>query len=161
LENKYERGISLPTLNQELIQFLQGERIVSLITLDNKLGRPIVTNVSWLIAQEGGKTITIAIGHNASSVKNIQMNPQVILNVIGPNVTYEIVGKAQVSEIQQGTIKYRVITVQVESVEDNMFYGGKVTVVPEYTKNYNAELAQKIDSEIYGAMKLELSLEHN
>ena len=142
-------------LNQELINFLQGERIVSLITIDNELGRPIVTNVSWLIAQPDGKTIKIAIGHNASSVKNIQYNPQVILNVIGPDVTYEIVGKAHVSEIQKGAIKYRIITVEVESIDDNMFYGGKITGVPEYTKTYDAELAKKIDNEIYGSMKLE------
>ena len=142
-------------LNQDLMHFLQGERIVSLITTDNELGRPIVTNVSWLIAQPDGKTIKIAIGHNASSVKNIQGNPQVILNVIGPDVTYEIVGKAYVSEIQKGVVKYRIITVQVESVEENMFYGGKITMVPEYTKTYDTELAKKIDNEIYGSMKLE------
>jgi len=142
-------------LNQDLIHFLQGERIVSLITTDNELGRPIVTNVSWLIAQPDGKTIKVAIGHNASSVKNIQSNPQVILNVIGPNVTYEIVGKAHVSEIQKGVIKYRIITVGVESVEENMFYGGKITTVPEYTKTYDAELAKKIDAEIYDSMKWE------
>jgi flavin reductase (DIM6/NTAB) family NADH-FMN oxidoreductase RutF len=140
-------------LKQELIDFLQGERLVSLITVDKESGRPTVTTVSWVIAQEDGKTIKIATGHKGTSIDNISSNPLVVLNVLAPETSYEIVGTADVSDIMQGTMKYRVITVKVDDFHENMFYGGKITTIPEYTKTYDAELAKKIDTEIYGELK--------
>lgn len=140
-------------LKPELVQFLQGEKLVSLITIDKESERPSVTTVSWVIAHEDGKTIKVATGHKGSSIDNISENPLVVLNVIAPETSYEIVGNAEVSDIKQGTMKYRVITIEVESVHENMFYGGKITTIPEYTKTYDAELAKKIDDEIYGELK--------
>ena len=54
------------------------------------------------------------------------------------------------SDIIEKTMKLRVVTVEVESVEDVMFYGGKVTTEPQYEKTYKKELAEKLDSEVYG-----------
>jgi hypothetical protein len=42
-----------------------------------------------------------------------------------------------------------VVTFEVETVENVMFYGGKVIVEPAYEKTYNPELAKKLDSEVY------------
>ena len=50
-------------------------------------------------------------------------------------------------------MKLRVVTVEVESVEDVMFYGGKVTTEPQYEKTYKKELAEKLDSEVYGVLR--------
>lgn len=140
-------------LSQELIDFLQGERIVSLITLDKESGQPIVATISWLIAHQDGKTIKLATGHNAHSIDNINANPNVVLNVIGPESSYVISGTAEASDVKEGTMKFRVVTINVEAVEDNMFYGGKVTTVPAYIKTYNEELAKKLDNEIYSELK--------
>ncbi|WP_209121020.1 pyridoxamine 5'-phosphate oxidase family protein [Alkalihalobacillus sp. BA299] len=142
-------------LTQQLIDFLQGERLVTLITTDKDTGRPAASTVSWLIAKEDGKTIKLALGHKGSSVDNMLNNPLVVLNVIGPESSHEIVGKAEVSDIKSGTMKFRVVTITIESIEENMFYGGKVTTVPAYTKTYDPDLAKKIDNEIYGELKSE------
>jgi Pyridoxamine 5'-phosphate oxidase len=140
-------------LNSELINLLQGEKIVSLITNDVKTGQPDLAMISWVVANSEGDRINFAIGHNASSARNIQNDPNVILGVIGAGSCFAIKGNGKVSEIIEGTIKIRIVSVEIESVEDVMFYGGKVTIEPEYEKTYNKELAEKLDNEVYGVLR--------
>ena len=140
-------------LNSELIKLLQGEKIISLITNDVKTGQPDLAMISWVVANSEGDRINFAIGHNASSARNIQNDPNVILGVIGAGSCFAIKGNGKVSEIIEGTIKIRIVSVEIESVEDVMFYGGKVTMEPEYEKTYNKELAEKLDNEVYGVLR--------
>lgn len=140
-------------LSQDLITLLQGEKIVSLITIDSETGEPDLSIVSWLVAHPDGKTIKFALGHKAQSAKNIEKNPSVILGVIGAGSCWSIRGKGAVSDIIEKTMKLRVVTVNVESVEDVIFYGGKITVEPAYEKTYNPELAKKLDEEVYELLK--------
>ena len=140
-------------LNSELIKLLQGEKIISLITNDVKTGQPDLAMISWVVANSKGDRINFAIGHNASSARNIQNDSSVILGVIGVGSCFAIKGNGKVSEIIEGTIKIRIVSVEIESVEDVMFYGGKVTKVPEYEKTYNKELAEKLDNEVYGVLR--------
>ncbi len=140
-------------LNSELINLLQGEKIISLITNDVKTGQPDLAMISWVVANSEGDRINFAIGHNASSARNIQNDPNVILGVIGAGSCFAIKGNGKVSEIIEGTIKIRIVSVEIESVEDVMFYGGKVTTEPEYEKTYNKELAEKLDNEVYGVLR--------
>ena len=140
-------------LNSELIKLLQGEKIISLITSDVKTGQPDLAMISWVVANSEGDRINFAIGHNASSARNIQNDSSVILGVIGVGSCFAIKGNGKVSEIIEGTIKIRIVSVEIKSVEDVMFYGGKVTKVPEYEKTYNKELAEKLDNEVYGVLR--------
>ena len=140
-------------LNSELVDLLQGEKIVSLITNDVKTGQPDLAMISWVVANSEGDRINFAIGHNASSARNIQNDPNVILGVIGAGSCFAIKGNGKVSEVIEGTIKIRIVSVEIESVEDVMFYGGKVTTEPEYEKTYNKELAKKLDNEVYGVLR--------
>ena len=82
--------------------------------------------------------------------------PNVILSVIGAGSCFSIKGKGKVSEIIEKTIKVRVVSVEIESVEDVMFYGGKVTTEPAYEKTYNQSLAEKLDHEIYSLLREEI-----
>src|SRR6476620_2249196 len=140
-------------LNSQLIKLLQGEKIISLITNDVKTGQSDLAMISWVVANSEGDRINFAIGHNASSARNIQNDPNVILGVIGAGSCFAIKGNGKVSEVIEGTIKIRIVSVEIESVEDVMFYGGKVTTEPEYEKTYNKELAEKLDNEVYGVLR--------
>src|SRR3954465_10586730 len=143
-------------LNSELINALQGEKIVSLITTDVNTGQPDLAMISWVVANSEGDRINFAIGHNASSARNIQDNPNVVLGFIGAGSCFSIKGKGKVSEIIEKTIKVRVVSVEIESVEDVMFYGGKITTEPAYEKTYNQSLAEKLDHEIYSLLREEI-----
>ncbi|TYS70816.1 pyridoxamine 5'-phosphate oxidase [Sutcliffiella horikoshii] len=140
-------------LSKELVELLQGEKIVSLITTDKDSNKPNLSIVSWLVAHEDGKTIKFALGHKAESAFNIQENPELILGVVGAGSCYSINGKGSVSEVIDKTMKYRVVTVEVESVEDVIFYGGKITQEPDYVKTYDEDLAKKLDEEVYALLK--------
>ncbi|WP_404449781.1 pyridoxamine 5'-phosphate oxidase family protein [Sutcliffiella horikoshii] len=140
-------------LNEQLIELLQGEKIVSLITTDKDTKKPNLSIVSWLVAHEDGKTIKFALGHKAESAFNIQENPELILGVVGAGSCFSINGKGSVSEVIDKTMKYRVVTVEVDTVEDVIFYGGKITQEPDYVKTYDEELAKKLDEEVYALLK--------
>ncbi|MCM3616487.1 pyridoxamine 5'-phosphate oxidase [Sutcliffiella horikoshii] len=140
------------SLNEQLIDLLQGEKIVSLITTDKDTNKPNLSIVSWLVALDGN-TIKFALGHKAESAFNIDKNPELILGVVGAGSCYSINGRGTVSDVIDKTMKYRVVTVEVDSVEDVIFYGGKVTQEPDYVKTYDADLAKKLDEEVYTLLK--------
>ncbi|NYE06530.1 hypothetical protein F4694_003310 [Bacillus niacini] len=140
---------ALDSLTTELVASLQGEKMVSLVTLDAETKLPQLSVVSWVYAEPNGTKIKIALGHKASSIENIRSNPNVLLGMIGAGSCYEVRGTATVSQIFERTMKLCVVTIEVEAVENVIFYGGKVTVEPAYEKTYNAELAKKLDTEVY------------
>ncbi|MFZ0446326.1 MAG: pyridoxamine 5'-phosphate oxidase family protein [Bacillus sp. (in: firmicutes)] len=140
-------------LTTELIELLQGEKIVSLVTTNAETGLPNLSMISWVLAEPSGERVHFAIGHKASTVDNIESNPNVILGIMGAGSCFSIKGIGEVSDIIEKTMKLRVVTVEVESVEDVMFYGGKVTTEPQYEKTYKKELAEKLDSEVYEVLR--------
>lgn len=141
--------ISADRLPKELISSLQGETMISLITMNAETKRPQLSVVSWVHPTTDGTMIKIALGHKASSIDNIRSNSSVVLGVIGAGSCYSVEGKASVSEIKELTMKLCVVTIEVETVENVMFYGGKVTGEPTFEKTYNKDLAIKLDSEVY------------
>ncbi|TWD88290.1 hypothetical protein FB550_12922 [Neobacillus bataviensis] len=144
---------TIDRLSTELAFSLQGEKMVSLITVDAETKLPQLSVVSWVNANLEGTQIKVALGHKASSIHNIQSNPNVIVGMIGEGSCYSVRGKACVSEVIERTMKLCVVTIDIEEVENVMFYGGKVIVEPEYEKTYNPELAKKLDTEVYELLR--------
>lgn len=146
-------------LSAEMVQMLKGENIVSLITIDSRTKKPRLSMISWVSATEDGKRVKIVTGHKGATLDNIASDPDVVLGIIGPDRCYEVRGTASFSDIIAGHMKYRVITVEVEEVDDVMFYGGQVTAVPQYVKTYNAELVRKLDDEVKALLTSDLTSE--
>ena len=86
-------------LTNELIELLQGEKIVSLVTTNGETGLPDLATISWVLAEPSGERIHFAIGHNARSINNLDQNPNLILGIIGAGSCFAIKGKGEVSEI--------------------------------------------------------------
>lgn len=141
------------SLKPEIVELIRNECILSFITIDKDTKQPQLSVVSWVWATEDGKQVKIAVGHKGSSLENIKVDPTVILGTIGPETCYSIKGKASASDIFEGTMKYRIITVDVEEVEDVIFYGGKLTTLPAFEKTYDPKLAEKLDAEVYELLK--------
>ncbi|WP_259457977.1 PNPOx family protein [Salipaludibacillus neizhouensis] len=108
--------------------------------------------ISWLVAHKDGKTVKFALGHKAKTATNIQQNLQVILGVTGAGSCFSVKGKASVSDVFDKTMKLRVVTVEIETVEDVIFYSGKITKETEYEKTYDPKLAEKLDAEVYSLL---------
>lgn len=141
--------VNADRLSIDLISSLQGETMVSLITVNEETKLPQLSVVSWVYPTKDGTTIKVALGHKASSIDNIRSNPNVVLGVIGAGSCYSVRGKGSVSELKELTMKLCVVTIEVEAVENVMFYGGKLTTEPAYEKTYNKDLAIKLDTEVY------------
>jgi len=43
--------------------------------------------------------------------------------------------------------------IHVEQVRDAMFYGSRLSVAPEYEKTYDKRAAEKLDNQVFAAMK--------
>lgn len=139
-------------LSPALVGMLQGENIVSLITIDKDTKQPQLSVVSWVRATEDGKQVKIATGHKGTSLDNIAADPYVVLGITGPESCYAVKGAASFGGIIEGHMKYRIITVDVEEVEEVMFYGGRITAIPRYEKTYNADLVKKLDDEVHALL---------
>lgn len=139
---------SFETLPDFLVEALKREVIVSMITV-NADTEAEVSGVSWVLASEDGKKVAIATGHKGSSITNLQQNPKITLGVIANESFYSIKGIASISEVEEKSMKYRVITVDVKEVEDAIFYGGKIVQEPVYEKTYDPKLIEKLDNEVH------------
>lgn len=141
-------------LSQELLNFLQGEKLILLHTTDHETGVPNVAAISWALAIEP-KLIRVAIDPRSRVVANINKDPRVSLVTIGPESTYSISGtaKAGAENLEGVALKMIKVDVTVDEVRDIMFYGAKLSAEPEYVKTYDAKLAEKYDSEVYTALR--------
>ncbi|GGA32330.1 hypothetical protein GCM10007416_01120 [Kroppenstedtia guangzhouensis] len=138
----------------KLVKRMNGEQYVLLSTVDEQTGTPVVNAVSWVYAPDG-KHIHIAVGHRSRMIANIKAKPEVSVTMIGPDSTYSITGKAQVTHepLEGVNIKLAGIELEVEAVQDVMFFGGKIVEEPRYIKTYDKETADKLDRQVTEALK--------
>lgn len=143
-----------PKLLQPLVDFLQQERFVLLATIDYETGAPNVSAISWVYAKDE-KTILFSVDNRSRIVKNIEHNPKVVLNVMANESTYSISGEAKIiKEKMEGVpLKLALIQLDIHEVRDVMFYGSKISVLPQYEKTYDLNAAKKLDSQVMEVMK--------
>lgn len=142
-------GKPMNELAPEMISLMQGSTIVLLSTVHKQAEKVYTTALSWVYAVNE-KTIRFAIDAKSEFVTILEHDPQLVLTVIGLGSVYAISGQARVSirQTEGITLKLAVLEVAVEEVRDIIFYGGKVTTEPSFSKTYNAELAKKLDQEV-------------
>lgn len=156
---QHGKGISMAEnviteLSRELLDFLQGEKLILLHTTDHETGVPNVAAISWALALNP-KLIRFAIDPRSRVVANINKDSRVSLVSIGPKSTYSISGtaKADTQNLEGVALKMIKVDVTVDEVRDIMFYGAKLSAEPAYVKTYDPKLAGKYDSEVYTALR--------
>jgi len=141
-------------LTDELVSYLQGERIVTVSSIDAENGSPNVLCISWMIAKDNG-TLRLAIDGRSKFLQNIEKDNRVTVTVFGLGSAYAIVGQARktADKLEGVTLNMSGVEIAVESVIDVMFYGGRLLADPAYEKTYDKDLAEKYDTEIYTALR--------
>ncbi|QOY34327.1 pyridoxamine 5'-phosphate oxidase family protein [Anaerobacillus isosaccharinicus] len=141
-------------LTDELFEFLQKERFVTIATVDHETSGPNVSAISWVFAPTK-ETVRFAVDNRSRIIENIKGNSQVVLNVIGNESTYSISGTAsvKVEKLEEVPLKLALVEIQIKEVRDVMFYGSKISVEPQYEKTYDKEAAEKLDNQVMTAMK--------
>ncbi|RAV19767.1 pyridoxamine 5'-phosphate oxidase family protein [Paenibacillus contaminans] len=145
---------TLTALPEQLITILQRETIVMLNTLDAESGSPTVNAISWVYTVDGSK-LRFAVDQRSRIIANIKKTPLVSLSFFGGGTLNAIYGEASVSAdtLPDVPLKLACIEVSISAVREAMFYGARVSVDPEYVKTYDKRAADKLDGQVFDAMK--------
>jgi hypothetical protein len=144
----------IPTvLSTELFNHLQGEQLVLLGTIDAETNAPSINAISW-VKSKSEKKIRFTVTNNSRIVTNIQLNPNVVMTVVGLETVYSINGKANILEetMNDVPLKLSKIEVDIEHVFESMFWGAKIVQEPVYEKTYNEKKAKELDEKVYQAL---------
>lgn len=144
----------ITALPEQLFTVLQREKFLLLNTLDVETGAPGVHAISWIYAKDPA-TLRFAVDARSRIVSNLQRHPRVSLSFIGAGSVHAIYGTARiVTEALEGVpFKLTCVDVDIESVQDAMFYGARIVTEPEYEKTYDKRAAEKLDGQVFDAMK--------
>ncbi|MFD1735666.1 pyridoxamine 5'-phosphate oxidase family protein [Bacillus salitolerans] len=141
-------------LPKGLFEVLQKERFLTISTVDYETGGPNITSVSWVFAPDP-KHVLFAIDSRSRTVKNIENNPLVVLNLLAIESAYAISGNAsiKIEKLNEVPLKLTLVEVNINEVRDVMFYGSKISVDPKFEKTYDKEAAAKLDRQVMEAIR--------
>lgn len=141
-------------LSALLFEQLQSERLVILHTIDAASEGPTSRVISWVYAIDK-QTIRFAIDQRSKVIANLRKNPNIALSVFAACTVFEIKGEASIvtDELEQVPFKLTCADISIQSVRDAMFYGSRISVEPEHEKTYDKRAADKLDRQVYDAMK--------
>jgi Pyridoxamine 5'-phosphate oxidase len=147
-----KKGI-LTELNEDLVSFFEGEKLVMLSTIDHESHTPNVSAISWVKCLDKNN-IRFSVTANSRTIQNVKENPDVVLTIIGLETVYSIHGSASILEdaMKGVSLKLAKINVNVNQVLETMFWGAKITTEPQYEKTYNQKKAEELDKEVYESL---------
>jgi len=143
----------LSELTKELQEFLSGEKLVLLGTIDAETDSPLVSAISWVKSRDEN-TVRFAVSNNSRIVSNLRSNPNAVLTIIGLGTVYSIYGKVLLIEETMEDVSLNLAKFEfvVEKIYNSMFWGSKITAEPAFEKTYNVEKAKKLDEQVYSAL---------
>lgn len=144
----------ITSLDEKLFSELQNEKLVLLHTIDSDTGSPTSSAISWVYAPNV-ETVRFAVDQRSRLVANVKANAKVSLTIFANNTVNIVYGQALVvtDALEEVPFKLTCVDIQIESVRDGMFYGSRISVEPAYEKTYDKRAAEKLDSEVFAAMK--------
>ncbi|GCL72602.1 pyridoxamine 5'-phosphate oxidase family protein [Paenibacillus naphthalenovorans] len=145
---------TITALSEQLFDALQKESFALLSTIDHETGAPAMNAISWLYAKDE-KTIRFAVDQRSRIGTNLKKQPLVNLTFIGAGSVHAVYGTARlVAEALDGVpFKLACYDIDISAVRDAMFYGARISVAPEYEKTYDKRAAEKLDTQVFDAMK--------
>ena len=120
MANQYP-GAGLPGLKRLLFD---GQPCV-LATVDPD-GAPYTTFMSWVSARDD-RTVCLALDTRGTALRNIQHNPNVALEILGPDRIIGIRGTASIGSQQLQSCPFPAVLVEVEGMEGRDHTGKEIT----------------------------------
>lgn len=145
---------TLTALPDDLFAQLQKEKLVLLGTVDAETGGPALSAISWVYAVDP-QTIRFAIDARSRIIANLAAQPKVVLTFFGSGSVYSCTGEARVvaEALEEVPFKLTCYDVRLDAVRNAMFYGARIIAEPEYEKTYDKRAADRLDQQVYAAMK--------
>lgn len=141
-------------LSEALFTVLQKETFVILNTVDTDTGSPGTHAISWVYAKDP-QTIRFAVDARSRIVANVKSNPKASVSLFAEGSFYAVYGSARIvtEDLEGVPFKLACIDIGIQEVRDAMFYGARISVNPEYEKTYDKRAADKLDGQVFAAMK--------
>lgn len=141
-------------LNEALYTQLQTETFVLLHTIDAETEGPTTSAISWVYAKDQ-HTIRFALDMRSRLVNNLKAAPKTGLTVFGLNTVTAVYGHCTLVAEPLSEVPMRLVCfdIHIDQVRDAMFYGARLIGHPEYEKTYDKRAAEKLDGQVFTAMK--------
>lgn len=145
---------SFTELPESLFQVMQKETFALLHTSDAESGRPTSSAISWIYAPDP-RRLRFSLDARSRLVENLKARPDVCVTLFGDNSVFAVYGKARVLTERLEGVPFPLVCadVDIESVRDAMFYGSRLTSLPEYEKTYDKRAADRLDQQVFEAMR--------
>ncbi len=144
----------ITTLSDALFRQLQDETFVVLHTIDAESGSPTSNAISWVYAVDNGR-LRFAIDGRSRLVANLTANAEATVTIFAEGSVHAVYGQAALvtDALEEVPFKLVCFDIAIRAVRDAMFYGARLSVVPEYEKTYDKRAAAKLDGQVFAAMK--------
>lgn len=144
----------LTELPVSLFSALQADVFLILNTIDHESAAPSVNAISWVYARDT-RTIRFSVDARSRIILNIHHHAHVSFTYIAEGTVYAVYGEAKViaDELAEVPFKLACVDVSITSIREAMFYGAKITNQIEYEKTYDKRAAEKLDNQVFDAMK--------
>ncbi|MFC5532159.1 pyridoxamine 5'-phosphate oxidase family protein [Cohnella yongneupensis] len=141
-------------LTDALYAQLQKENFVLLHTVDTDSGSPTTSAISWIYAVDAAR-LRFALDGRSRLIANMVSRPETSVTVFGGGTVHAVYGKAvMVAEHLDGVpFPLACMDIEITAVRDAMFYGARLAVLPEVQKTYDKRAADRLDGQVFDAMK--------
>lgn len=144
----------IAALSDALFAALQNESFVLLHTIDAETGSPTSNAISWVYAPNAA-TLRFAIDGRSRLVANLAARPDVSVTLFAGGSVHAVYGRAALVKDGLDDVPFRLVCydIAIDAVRDAMFYGARLSTQPEYEKTYDKRAADKLDGQVFAAMK--------
>lgn len=141
-------------LTEALFNQLQKENFVLLHTVDSESGSPTSNAISWIYAINVNR-LRISLDSRSRLIANLKAHPAVCVTLFGEGSVHVMYGQAHfVTDRLEGVpFPLACVEIEVETVRDAMFYGARLSVLPETEKTYDIRAAERLDNQVFDAMR--------
>ncbi|WP_123039845.1 pyridoxamine 5'-phosphate oxidase family protein [Cohnella candidum] len=145
---------TLTALPESLFTQLQHENFVLLHTVDAESGSPTSSAISWIYAPDTGR-LRFALDGRSRLIENLKARAEVSVTLFGAGSVHAVYGQAKVvaDKLEGVPFPLACVDIEVSAVRDAMFYGARLSVQPEYEKTYDKRAADRLDGQVFEAMK--------
>lgn len=145
---------TITALTDALYTQLQKENFVLLHTVDADSGSPTSSAISWIYAVDLTR-LRFALDGRSRLITNVKACPDVSITLFGGGSVHAVNGKALVinDHLEGVPFPLACVDIEISAVRDVMFYGARLSVLPEYEKTYDKRAADRLDTQVFDAMR--------
>ncbi|MCD9024458.1 pyridoxamine 5'-phosphate oxidase family protein [Cohnella silvisoli] len=141
-------------LTEALYTQLQTMNFVLLHTVDAESGSPTSSAISWIFAIDVNR-LRFSLDGRSRLITNLKERPDVSVTLFGGGSVHAVYGQARIvtDHLEGVPFPLACVDLEIETVRDAMFYGARLSVLPEVEKTYDKRAADRLDNQVFEAMK--------